>query len=577
MASVAQSQIQDAVHPLLRHPRPLKRDPAKAQRMLSLITDSEAKALQRERSKTTIWLERPMYEHLEASPLGLEHAEEHIELAKVDNHSTQQREETDSELLDRWTKPDPPTLLKSVEVAQAQPEANPNTYASIRRKPLPQEQQSLRPTTNTQLRRPVSFQSDNSNFHQDSLSSSDNSRPTMRLIHNQTWDASSQMKTNARPVSLQPLRPSSGRDSLSPFGNLQPAERRPRPMSLATVNFRDRPNGKIASSRGLRNNSYPVFSKSETEFAPRVVPGEQIETHTTAHQTVGDEVASPSFPSPLRAPTDIFAAVEEKAKADKKSKKRWSSIPNTFKNMARRKFSISVEDPKNVVDLDNLHQMNAPEDRSNHHHEEIDSPTRNLNLHGLKHLPTPNQSPIKTAHPRFEAPLPPPFAPWTDEPPTPPSSLHQRKSSGLSISITMAPSQPQSPVTMPTQSRPASLHSQRSSGISPLFTSNATLSHFTSDTPTSPRVGMSRRGTPSLEKTCIICKTTKPHAEFMNRRITANCWHEPSTCLQCLESWVENCIVTKGWERCSCPECGENMASEDVGAFTSDSAFYSGK
>lgn len=58
---------QNDVHPALRHPRPVTRDTAKAQRMLGLIADSEEVRLQREKSFTTRWLERPFYAHLDVS------------------------------------------------------------------------------------------------------------------------------------------------------------------------------------------------------------------------------------------------------------------------------------------------------------------------------------------------------------------------------------------------------------------------------------------------------------------------------------------------------------------------------
>jgi hypothetical protein len=54
-------------HPALRHPRPVTRDTAKAQRMLGLLAESEEARLHREKSITTRWLERPLYAHLDVS------------------------------------------------------------------------------------------------------------------------------------------------------------------------------------------------------------------------------------------------------------------------------------------------------------------------------------------------------------------------------------------------------------------------------------------------------------------------------------------------------------------------------
>lgn len=61
-----------ALHPALRHPRPVTRDTAKAQRMLGLIADSEDAKLHREKSITTRWLERPLYAHLDVSDVETE-------------------------------------------------------------------------------------------------------------------------------------------------------------------------------------------------------------------------------------------------------------------------------------------------------------------------------------------------------------------------------------------------------------------------------------------------------------------------------------------------------------------------
>jgi hypothetical protein len=44
--------------------------------MLGLIADSEEKALQREKSVTTRWLERPMYGHLDVSDVESERSDD---------------------------------------------------------------------------------------------------------------------------------------------------------------------------------------------------------------------------------------------------------------------------------------------------------------------------------------------------------------------------------------------------------------------------------------------------------------------------------------------------------------------
>lgn len=71
-----------------------------------------------------------------------------------------------------------------------------------------------------------------------------------------------------------------------------------------------------------------------------------------------------------------------------------------------------------------------------------------------------------------------------------------------------------------------------------------------------------------MERTCILCKAAKDRSEFSERRITGNCWHETSTCLTCLQAWVEQQLDSRA--RCACPECGEAMAYGDVSAFATD-------
>jgi hypothetical protein len=56
--------------------------------------------------------------------------------------------------------------------------------------------------------------------------------------------------------------------------------------------------------------------------------------------------------------------------------------------------------------------------------------------------------------------------------------------------------------------------------------------------------------------------------DFSARRITANCWHETSSCSACMQAWVENSLDRR--QKCVCPECGERMAYEDVGSFAVD-------
>lgn len=141
--------------------------------MLGFIADSEEalRNLQREKSVTTRWLERPMYEHLEVSDVEQEQghrlyvtkeqeeeaAEERPpvveEKPKVIEENPEVVEEkpkadSDSDLLDKWTNPDRPTSsFNPEETLRKLPETTPNAKLDtsfIKRRPLP-------------LTRPVSY------------------------------------------------------------------------------------------------------------------------------------------------------------------------------------------------------------------------------------------------------------------------------------------------------------------------------------------------------------------------------------------------------------------------------------
>jgi hypothetical protein len=147
MAAVAQTSLQD-IHPLLRHPRPITGDSAKAQRMLGLISDTEEKdtGLRREKSKTTKWLERPMYAHLDVSDAESEKDDFHDQ-SKISELSD---DEKDGDLLPEGpAKADRPTSFSSEDATQATAEPKTKLDASFNRR---------RPEPLTNLR-PISFHS----------------------------------------------------------------------------------------------------------------------------------------------------------------------------------------------------------------------------------------------------------------------------------------------------------------------------------------------------------------------------------------------------------------------------------
>ncbi|KAI8940145.1 hypothetical protein NX059_003858 [Plenodomus lindquistii] len=649
MAAVAQSRIQDDVHPLLRHPRPIKRDSARAQHMLDLIADSEEKLkeLHREKSVTTKWLERPLYQHLEVSNVepqrekvveGQECEKEYGFVREEKKKALEdEEEESDADLLDRWTNPNRPTSVGK-EAVEALVEPKTQLSASFAKKqphplncprPVSYNAQHLlspewtaSPSTmspNTPAHRRASSYLD-SNRTSSITSSTSSVESSPRIVQQQqepqTWAGpAAQVPTRMRaerPISYQP-------QSSQSLGSPETTHR-PRPMSFATYHQRNRSSTKIASSRGLRNNSYPNFSRPPTSGTAKAVPGEHMENDLVYNRYADDEVGPPTPASARPASSRLassrpvspiqavvtFPEQPEEVKVEKKQKNRWSAIPDTFKKLAARRRSSAAMQDKPAFEVridDDTHndqpKMHLTEENLAWYEREVSqapsTPRSRLSVVDL--IPTPTYSPTDLSHPQ-SAPrpvssskqmgaLPLPFAPWTDGgPPSPAATADRRRSSGQSsLSPSRNPALHHRPsaeaVPQQQQLRPASMYSHRSSLVLPSPPGTATTTapahanhphhhHHQASTfsvPASPRFNSSRLGTPIPDPTCILCKTSKPSYDFVDRRITANCWHEPATCLSCMQSWIHSAVKTQGWDRCACPECGEAMSGEDIGAF----------
>jgi hypothetical protein len=580
MAAVAHPGQSD-VHPLLRHPRPITRDSAKAQRMLGLIADSEEKltGLRREKSRTTKWLERPLYAHLDASDVESEKDDSQEKKARDFANGTNE-DSKDADLLDQWTKPDPPTSFSSEGPGHSTLEPKTKLDSAFNKR-RPEALKTLRPVSynsqhllspewtvspatmspQTSRQRPVSYQP-SASVQRSSFSSSTSSESIPRFAHPQTWPVPHLCQhadgQTGRPASYQP--PSHGSPQLN--------ERRPRPTSFATYQHKDRRNSKIASSRGLRNNSYPNFSRPISEIASKAVPGEQIESDAIYNRFDDNEVGPPSPSVPTRSAPEGFEAYDTKRKDEKKSKNRWSTIPQTIKKFTARRLSTAAQEPPSVTTVESLRQMNLTEANLTLHQRHTPEARNHATL-GVNLSPTPSYSPLEFKHPLFQGGLPPPFAPWADVPLSPASTQEPRRGSDLSLSPTRKRAQSRLSVENIVHTRPESMHSRHSSLGMPSPRTQVPPSPMAASIPASPRP-TSRRGTPSLERTCIMCKTTKDPFTFVNRRISGNCWHEPATCFDCLQAHVERCVLTSGWESCTCPECGERMTYDDIGAFADD-------
>ncbi|KAH6638078.1 hypothetical protein C7974DRAFT_390828 [Boeremia exigua] len=454
----------------------------------------------------------------------------------------------------------------------------------------------------------------------------DKSEPDLRLIHPHTWVA----PAHAAQTITQPQRSESYDSGRESFESMEKPwlDGRPRPLSFATYHARNRSKTKIASSRSSRLNSYPNFSRKMSGENPGIVVDEHIEQDTkivsqeTRHEPDTYAESSVPFSAPPFARKNTFERIGgrmlseeekevEKEKAAKaartnKAKHRWSTIPNILKfskPVKRRASNANELDRAAVVEDFVRVSQNAPQltnqtpiithrySSYNESHRDVEStpsPHPQSQLKPLDLLPTPQHSPLAMTFDKStgsSAVLPPPFAPWASTadsnaaPPSPPASVsnplnnpQRRKSSNPLLSPGHGYSSPLSPGSPREtfESRPTSLHSHRSSTFSSHMassltspTSGSSAAHsrlsFISPTNMSP---------PSACRACLLCKTSRPVDDFSTRRITANCWHETSTCTSCMQAWVENSIDRR--ERCVCPECSEHMGYEDIGAFAVD-------
>jgi hypothetical protein len=539
---------------------------------------------------------------------GSEEPEEPKEEVPISNHE-KPKEDSDSDLLDKWTNPDRPTSsFNPEETLKKLPDSTTKLDTSfIKRQPQalarpvsynPQHLLSpewiASPATmspNTPGQRPASYldSPDKTRSSMSSRGSCECDHPAVHPTTAWTYPPTNQAieSRTERPISYHPQN--------FTLMDSPPMQSRPRPTSYTAYHNRNRSSTKIASSRGLRNNSYPMnYSRPMSGIAPKAVAGENIENDMVYQRFADDEVGPPtpitsekrafsgtstfSITSPTPAtPThnavDPFEALEEKAKPEKKLKNRWSTIPQALKNFgARRRDSAATqEQPKFAMVVDDLQRTNLTEENLHIYEKEVaQDPSALKRLSTIDLIPTPTYSPFEVKPTQHDAPLPAPFAPWAGGPPSPAATADRRRSSGNSLSPRQLPSR-LSVENVP-HVRPVSMqshHSHRSSVVAlPSPNLNSTVPQprhrpSMADMSASPRP-LSRRNTPAIERTCILCKTAKPTWEFVERRITANCWHECSTCVGCLRGWVDRCVAEKGWEGVSCPECGEVMGGDDL-------------
>lgn len=91
--------------------------------------------------------------------------------------------------------------------------------------------------------------------------------------------------------------------------------------------------------------------------------------------------------------------------------------------------------------------------------------------------------------------------------------------------------------------------------------------HYTAYTPSE-----STREVLSGSKDCTVCGTSLPPTDFAFT-ITANCQHQPNTCIPCLQNWISAQMDSNGWNSIRCPECSQLLGHQDVKSLASGQVF----
>lgn len=73
--------------------------------------------------------------------------------------------------------------------------------------------------------------------------------------------------------------------------------------------------------------------------------------------------------------------------------------------------------------------------------------------------------------------------------------------------------------------------------------------------------------------TCSVCFEIYTLLHFPKRRITAECNHEPTICLECLRQAIDSQIGPRSWDKLACPLCLKKLSFEAVKAYSSPDCF----
>jgi hypothetical protein len=73
--------------------------------------------------------------------------------------------------------------------------------------------------------------------------------------------------------------------------------------------------------------------------------------------------------------------------------------------------------------------------------------------------------------------------------------------------------------------------------------------------------------------TCSVCLERYSWSHFPERRITAECNHEPTICVECLQQAIDMQIGSRAWDKLACPLCREKLSFETVKEYSSQERF----
>ena len=73
--------------------------------------------------------------------------------------------------------------------------------------------------------------------------------------------------------------------------------------------------------------------------------------------------------------------------------------------------------------------------------------------------------------------------------------------------------------------------------------------------------------------TIPVCREDLPIKMYKSRTFTSTCTHEANTCNTCLNSWLNESLTSKGWDKVTCPECGAPFQHDDVKSCTTGPLF----